>query len=225
MITSGVSGWQVTLINRIMQIFFRLIWMANANHNNQPFGALSAIPIKPHRHAQDEGPSPYVFRITAGACESDKILKKDPEAQRLLTGFMVQGRSGIVTALHGVVGCDNISANSEITDNYFSKLEIIGVDLDRDMALLGSDELDKRKDGLVAVSPGYEIRSGARNLAVIGHPYGSKVQQEDIGEFGVRRPPLGTLQIYLAFRCGSANLKCGRGLVTKSRALMLTRPL
>lgn len=184
-------------------------------------GLLVLFLSNPVASAEDAGPSPYVFRITAGACESDRNPSVQ-EAQRLLTGFMVRGQSGIVTALHGVVGCHNISANSELEGNFFTNLEITEVDLDRDMALLGNDELDKRKDGLVAVSPGYEIRSGARNLTVIGHPYGSKIQQEDIGEFGVRRPPLGTLR-NIAFDA-VRELAVRKGPVDEKSTLMLTRP-
>lgn len=46
-----------------------------------------------------------IFRIRAGGCTLDPM-------NRALAGFMVEGEDGIVTALHGVADCADITAQS-----------------------------------------------------------------------------------------------------------------
>lgn len=77
--------------------------------------------------------SPYVFKI-----ESDKCLSSDKE-KKSQTGFIVkeitgQKNPGIITALHGVVGCDAINARG--TEEPFHEMKIIAVDIERDLAFL-----------------------------------------------------------------------------------------
>jgi hypothetical protein len=68
---------------------------------------------------------------------------------RLQTGVRIQGYSGVVTALHGVAGCAEITAisNSPVTPRELvniSDLEIVQVDIARDIALLAPKAIEKR---------------------------------------------------------------------------------
>ena len=75
-------------------------------------------------------PSPHTYRIKAAGCIHEPT-------QRQLTGFRMKGKRGIVTALHGVVDCDSISAVTDDTSApYFNDLRIREVDIERDSALL-----------------------------------------------------------------------------------------
>ncbi|MCI5147325.1 MAG: hypothetical protein D3923_17795, partial [Candidatus Electrothrix sp. AR3] len=87
--------------------------------------------------------SPYVFKIISKNCSS--CPNKGEKAQ---TGFTVQGKSGIITALHGVVGRLSVNAiNLQGNNKYFNKLKIAEVDIEHDLALLSSTELHGKMDG------------------------------------------------------------------------------
>lgn len=92
-------------------------------------------------------PSPYVYKIRIGQC-------KYPPALRIQTGFRVKGLEGIVTALHGVVGCDSVVAQPIGGAKPYRDLIIGKVDIDRDVALLWSEEIESELDvGLDSASP------------------------------------------------------------------------
>ncbi|MCI5127113.1 MAG: DUF1566 domain-containing protein [Candidatus Electrothrix sp. AUS3] len=100
---------------------------------------------------------PHVFQIKAWNCS----LCPEGEENMTQTGFIVKGqaikgKSGIITALHGVVGRDSIDAVGVGKEKDFSKLKIIAVDIKHDMAFLSSDNLQQRKDGLNP--PGQQTR-------------------------------------------------------------------
>lgn len=79
-------------------------------------------------------PSPDVFKIRIGQC-------RFPPTSRIQTGFRIEGVEGIVTALHGVVGCNSIVAQPIGNAKAYRDLIITEVDIDRDAAILWSEEL------------------------------------------------------------------------------------
>src|SRR5215467_7988160 len=90
---------------------------------------------QPNPAPQPRQLSPYTFRITAANCRS----KMHP--RRIFAGFRVKDQPGIVTALHGVVGCGEISATNTQGLLLNESLQIVAVDLDHDAALLLSKEV------------------------------------------------------------------------------------
>jgi hypothetical protein len=90
---------------------------------------------------------------------------------RILTGFRVQldGEVGIITALHGVVGCPTLNAFN-INDSYRG-LRISKVDLAFDAAFLVSPELRRSGMGL-QTTPDFQ----GHDLRVVGYPQGLAYQ-------------------------------------------------
>src|SRR5262249_17710897 len=89
---------------------------------------------------------------------------------RSLTGFKTKKFDGILTALHGVLGCKPIKAVPDQGQPLIDELKISGVDIENDIALLTSPELsNKFPDGFdedaAAVLPNSVLR-------VQGHPLG-----------------------------------------------------
>ena len=71
--------------------------------------------------------------------------------QFIQTGFRLSGTRGIITALHGVVGAQEITAVNE-AGSVFSKLKIIKTDISKDAAVLYSDKMAALStDGLIAI--------------------------------------------------------------------------
>lgn len=114
-------------------------------------------------------PLSNIYRIKSANCT------QEPKS-RIQTGFRIKGQIGIVTALHGVVGCSSITAQSEGTGKTFTNLVLNKVDISRDMALLSSADL-------VTTSPdGFEILSHPAeqdivDLQLIGYPWGKPNQE------------------------------------------------
>lgn len=103
-----------------------------------PTVVITGGPTKP----DDENIGQHIFRIKA-ECESLPHL-------RFQTGARIQGYPGIVTALHGVIGCQNITAASDSSTlavdlRILDNLEIIKVDIARDIALLAPRDEAKLK--------------------------------------------------------------------------------
>jgi streptogramin lyase len=88
-----------------------------------------------------------------------------PAQDRVLTGFRawVEGQLGIITALHGVVGCPKITAFNLTTS--YRDLRIGKVDIARDTAFLISSELDRAGEGL-QFSNEYQ----GEDLRIVGYP-------------------------------------------------------
>lgn len=104
--------------------------------------------------------SDYIYRIKSGNCV------QEPHT-RIQTGFQVAGKKGIVTALHGVIGCETIIAKSG-DNRVLRKLEIQQADFEHDVALLISEELaDASANGLEVVNFAKEPNG---DLHVIGYP-------------------------------------------------------
>ncbi|MHC4560846.1 MAG: S1 family peptidase, partial [Planctomycetota bacterium] len=114
---------------------------------------------------------PYVYRLKVAQCS------QAPQA-RVQTGFRVEGIDGIITALHGVVGCESITAHSDDgnrDNNLFRNLVIREVDIERDVALLWSDDMENAlPGGLEEASPAAEPSSPLR---VMGYPLGLSTQR------------------------------------------------
>lgn len=108
------------------------------------------------------------FHAHADMPEVFQIITRCPGHSETLTGFRVQGMPGIVTALHGVAGCEKISAIGGGTTNGFGGLRIIQADIRRDIALLSSPELEASPDGLQVT----EQESDYGGLYVVGYPLG-----------------------------------------------------
>lgn len=144
------------------------------------FGFCLTILLSSSVHSQS--PDPAVFRISASEC------KFDPDS-RNQTGFWIQDREtvGIVTALHGVVDCDTIEAENDYNSPF--ELEIIKVDMDRDVALLGGETLeDLSVDGL-SIETGVEgLLDEDKDLFVIGYPVNLPTQRRtDLKYLGLKK--------------------------------------
>ncbi|MFN8494791.1 MAG: serine protease [Caldilineaceae bacterium] len=131
-------------------------------------------------------PSPHIYKLRVAGC-------RYPPVERTLTGFRIKGQIGIVTALHGVAGCQTINAQPAAGGpGPFNKLMIGKVDIDRDMALLWSKELAAAPaDGLAAVV--HPQPSDYQGVEVIGYPYGLIQQKPTIDVKIVETTTLGYL--------------------------------
>jgi len=75
-----------------------------------------------------------LFKIRASACADGVDNKR-------LTGFAMDGTDGILTSLHGVVGCRIVTAQQSGSNGIvIQDLRITEVDIDRDVAVLNADE-------------------------------------------------------------------------------------
>jgi hypothetical protein len=120
----------------------------------------------------------YVYQVRAAQCPASPV-------NRSLTGFRVRGEKGIVTALHGVVGCKAIRVKSDYGDLLTGPLTLSRFDVEADAALLVSDELlAKPANGInISRAPAAE---GSRAL-VLGHPLDTGYHETDVI---IRRPAL-----------------------------------
>lgn len=116
-------------------------------------------------HADNDSVKRFIYKIRASECEQG--------GERVLTGFFVPEEGGLVTALHGVVGCDNIRAlnfeNLKEDKDVFRNLSVGKADFELDVALLVSDEIDD----FLRSNPGFGFKtSGGKTsrIRVIGFP-------------------------------------------------------
>jgi hypothetical protein len=119
---------------------------------------LASASIPPALRAQAE----HVFRITAADCRFG--------GDRVLTGFRYSGQPGIVTALHGVVGCSRITAVRPIAPGrplLSYQVQPRAVSIASDLALLGSAELDALPAVGLLVAPS----APAGDSRVLGYPH------------------------------------------------------
>jgi hypothetical protein len=102
----------------------------------------------------------FVYRIFASNCPQQNQTRE-------LTGFKLKNLSGIVTALHGVIGCKSINAIGE-RDKKSLQLSIAKVDIARDAALLsGPSPPNSESTGL----EGGEAKA-LDGLWMLSYPYG-----------------------------------------------------
>lgn len=127
------------------------------------------------------GPLPYIYRIKAGRC-------RYKPTEREQTGFRVKGKVGIVTALHGIVDCRVINAVTDLGDKpFFNDLSIREVNIDSDIALLSSPELDlSPADGLETSI--YTDDRQNDGFEIVGYPLGLSKQKltTDIEIIGIK---------------------------------------
>jgi hypothetical protein len=121
---------------------------------------LCLIPV--NGMAQEDALNSYVYMVRIPATSHHKTI--------IQTGFRLAGRKGIITCLHGLADGTTFSAYNESGD-VLNDLKVVYVDVDNDLALLRSSELEGRAaEGLQAVdsltiAPGDALR-------VFGHPEG-----------------------------------------------------
>ncbi|MCH8961020.1 MAG: trypsin-like peptidase domain-containing protein, partial [Bacteroidetes bacterium] len=84
-------------------------------------------------------PRASIFRIKVFECAAKPY-------ERELTGFLVSGYDGIITALHGVAGCRKRGAVGADKKHGFPDLQLTQVDIDRDLALLEATERPKKEE-------------------------------------------------------------------------------
>jgi len=112
--------------------------------------------------------SPFVYRLKIGGCSHEPT-------ERRQTGFRIEGKIGIVTALHGVADCEVINAVPDGADPPFNNLRIVEVDIDRDMALLSSEELAALPTSGLEESDSQQTQSNG--LRLLGYPITLSHQQ------------------------------------------------
>ncbi len=123
--------------------------------------------------------SPYVYSVEASGCAGGVKARSQ-------TGFRIFGSKGIVTALHGVVGCSSVRARSDGGAILYSPLQIGRVDVDNDAALLVSTELGEWGTDGLHLDDDAVYRTGAK-VTIQGHPYGIKTLSTT---FTIRDPPV-----------------------------------
>lgn len=133
--------------------------------------------VSPAR-AQEE----HIYLIKMFDCEHQPT-------QRSQTGFKVRGLKGVVTALHGIADCGRITASSRKGIFLDQPLKIAMVDIDRDVALLSSSQLDRSDEGLEPASTVAWKSLGT--VKVYGHPYGISSLETTLS---LRNPPLTSLK-------------------------------
>lgn len=131
-------------------------------------------------------PSPHIYKIAAANCETGP-------AERVQSGFRVRNGVGIITALHGVLGCKTIIAEPGGDGQAFHSLIIGKVDIRHDVALLWSKELASAPVvGLAAITETLTINV-AETYQVIGYPFGLFRQKPTIDVKILERTALGNL--------------------------------
>jgi hypothetical protein len=103
-----------------------------------------------------------VFEIIAYGCAA-------APRDRRLTGFVVNGVSGIVTALHGVVGCRVVNARGRTRG--FSRVEVEGVDVTHDVAVLRSAEVQNAlNSGSIRPQRRGPVPAALSDVVALGYP-------------------------------------------------------
>ncbi len=109
--------------------------------------------------------SSHVYQVLAAECPAKP-------RERAQTGFRAEGIQGIVTALHGVAGCKAISAIPSDEGPVFTNLRVIQTDVERDVAILGSDIISREP----AIGLPISKKVPSKDLSTIGHPKGLSMQ-------------------------------------------------
>lgn len=131
-------------------------------------------------------PSPHIYKIAAADCETGP-------AERVQSGFRVKTQVGIITALHGVLGCKTIIAEPGGDGQSFHALLIGKVDTRHDIAILWSKELAGAPlVGLATMTETLTI-DVTETYQVIGYPFGLFRQKPTIDVKILERTALGNL--------------------------------
>jgi hypothetical protein len=155
---------------------------------------LGSIILKTHSLAEELNDSPYLFRIEIGDCVHGET---QDDIDRFQTGFLVQGITGIVTALHGVADCNKFSALSTAPNGMrYDNLQIEKVNIDLDLAVLSSSELADSNQGFKVI-PLDSDEEAFDNLYMIGHPLGSFGQFPRRAQLSLKQKGLSSLSTLL----------------------------
>jgi len=109
--------------------------------------------------------STHVFHVLASGCIAY------PE-DRDLTAVRIKGYQGLLTALHGVVGCRTIAAFQPDSNERFLEMQITRADLDNDVALISSTEI--KSPFKTGYEPLRQLPEQFQTLRVIGFPLNTK---------------------------------------------------
>ncbi len=96
---------------------------------------------------------------------------------KVLTGFKVKKYNGIITALHGVLNANKISAIENKTGKIHSNLKIIKIDKLKDVALLSLDSTDANNGFETGDVP---LKRSFNEVETIGFPYGVDIKTVQI---------------------------------------------
>ena len=99
-----------------------------------------------------------------------KVRECPASSPRSQTGFRANGTKGIYTALHGIVGCKSVKAQSQQGAILSEDLQIRGVDVKNDVALLSSSEVDALPTNGFATDRNVQIQPLSK-IIVWGHPF------------------------------------------------------
>jgi S1-C subfamily serine protease len=102
------------------------------------------------------------------------------------TGFRLEGLEGIITVLHGIVGCKKIRIFNDAGEINFKNLELVKADIQHDVALLHSV---KFKNFKVSGLPAAEGQSTYEELYIIGYPLGM-LSSLITSHINIRMPPI-----------------------------------
>lgn len=131
-------------------------------------------------------PSPHIYKIVVAGCEVGP-------AERVQSGFRVKDQVGIVTALHGVLGCKTIIAEPGGNGRSFHNLLIGKVDIRHDIAVLWSKELAAPPlAGLTTITETLTI-DPKNTYQIIGYPFGLFRQKPTVDVKILERTALGNL--------------------------------
>lgn len=101
----------------------------------------------------------HVYRLTVKECRFGA-------GTRVLSGFRDRQSHGIVTALHGVAGCNSVVAVNATQTRRYDLTITKGVNIDHDLALLSSPELEQ--EAPAGLSAAGSVSSSVR---VVGFPH------------------------------------------------------
>jgi hypothetical protein len=137
----------------------------------------------------------FLLASAANAQEANVYLIKmfdcaHQPTQRSQTGFRVRGVKGLITALHGVADCQRITASSRKGLLLDQPLIIKKIDVDRDVALLSSSQIEGAPDGGLIAADNVAWES-LGTVKVYGHPYGISSLETTLT---LRNPPLKPLK-------------------------------
>ena len=115
------------------------------------------------------------------------------KTERAQSGFLIAGKRGLVTALHGVADCtDDFTARNN-ANLVITRLKRSKVDVDRDLVLMDSPELDQFST--IGITAGTGVSwSALKSVRVYGYPRETKLEGRPIS---VLDPPIKELSATL----------------------------
>jgi len=127
-------------------------------------GLLLILPFVIQHGGWSQSPD-YIYLVRAS-------MTTTGENEHDLTGFRLKGQPGIITALHGVVGCKSITVTLPGEKSLTFDVSMTAVDIPDDLALLSSSEVESNTVGFrsrIITTPEWQ---SVGPLKVIGYPMG-----------------------------------------------------